>query len=164
MSPYVRELRAQFGHDLLMFPTVSAVVVNDDGAILLCRRADNQAWVIPAGMMDPGEQPAGSIVREVHEETGVDIALDRLAGVALHEVVYPNGDLCHMVNTWFRAHPVGGTARVNDEESSEVGWFAPDALPPMSDYVMHSIEVALEDDAPAWFAAPGDNRLLAAGW
>jgi 8-oxo-dGTP diphosphatase len=164
MSPYVRELRAKVGHDLLMFPTVSAVVVNDGGAILLCQRADNHAWGIPAGMVDPGEQPAGAVVREVLEETGVDIVIDRLAGVALHEVTYPNGDLCHMLNTWFRAHPVGGDARVNDDESAAVGWFAPDALPPMGEYAMRSIEIGLKDDAPAWFAAPDDNSPLMAGW
>jgi 8-oxo-dGTP diphosphatase len=164
ISPYVRELRAKVGHDLLMFPTVSAVVVDDDGAILLCQRADNHVWGIPAGMMDPGEQPAGAVVREVLEETGVHIVLDRLAGVALHEVTYPNGDLCHMLNTWFRAHPSGGEARVNDDESAAVGWFAPDALPPMGEYVMRSIEVALKDDAPAWFAAPDEGGELLRGW
>lgn len=160
MSPYVRDLRARVGHDLLMFPTVSAVVVRGDGAILLCQRADNHVWGIPAGMLDPGEQPADGIVREVREETGVDIVLDRLAGVALHEVVYPNGDLCHMLNTWFRARPAGGVARVNDEESAAVDWFPLDALPPLSDYVRHSIEVALKDDAAAWFAAPGQAGPL----
>jgi 8-oxo-dGTP diphosphatase len=163
MSPYVRKLRDQVGHDLLMFPTVSAVVVRDDGAILLCRRADNLVWVIPAGMIDPGEQPADAVVREVIEETGVEIALDGVAGVALHEVTYPNGDLCHMLNTWFRAHPVAGEARVNDEESVAVEWFARDALPPVSDYVRHSIDVALKNDPAAWFEPPGSGALLP-GW
>jgi 8-oxo-dGTP pyrophosphatase MutT (NUDIX family) len=162
MSPYVRNLRAKVGHDLLMFPTVSAVVLNGD-AILLGQRADNHAWMLPAGMVDPGEQPADAIVREVLEETGVHIAVDRLAGVALHEVTYPNGDLCHMFNTWFRCRPVGGVARVNDEESAAVGWFRLDALPPLSAYVTRSIEIARTDDPAAWFAAPGEEQLLP-GW
>jgi 8-oxo-dGTP diphosphatase len=163
MSPYVRRLRELVGHDLLMFPTVSAVVVNGDGALLLCQRADNLVWGIPAGMMDPGEQPADAVVREVLEETGVEIAIDRLAGVALHEVVYPNGDLCHMLNTWFRAHPVGGHARVNDDESAAVGWFPRDALPEVSDYTRHSIETGLKDDPAAWFEAAGSGTPLP-GW
>jgi 8-oxo-dGTP diphosphatase len=72
--------------------------------------------------------------------------------------------ICHMLNTWFRGHAVGGAARVNDDESAAVGWFALDALPPMSEYVMRSIEIALKDDAPAWFAAPGEAGPLLRGW
>jgi 8-oxo-dGTP diphosphatase len=166
ISPYVQKLRALVGHDLLMFPTVSAVVVNERGEILLGQRSDNHRWSVIAGMMDPGEQPADAVVREVHEETGVHVAIDRLAGVALHEVTYPNGDLCHMVNTWFRCRAVGGEARVNDEESAAVGWFAVDALPAMDPYALLRIRTALDDDAPAWFAAPGMSsaELGVSGW
>jgi 8-oxo-dGTP diphosphatase len=109
-----------------------------------------------AGLMDPGEQPAEAIVREIQEETGVHARVDRLAGVALHEVRYANGDLCHMVNTWFRCHAVGGEARVNDEESIAVGWFAPDALPELSPYAHLRIRTALDDAAAPWFAVPGE--------
>ncbi len=165
-SPYVQSLRARVGHDLLMFPTVSAVVLNERGEILLGQRSDNHRWSVIAGMMDPGEQPADAVVREVYEETAVHIAIDRLAGVALHEVTYPNGDLCHMVNTWFRCRAVGGEARVNDDESSAVGWFAPDDLPAMNPYALLRIRTALDDDAPAWFAPPGASgrELGISGW
>ena len=166
MSSYVRKLRALVGHDLLMFPTVTAVVLNDDGEILLGQRSDNHRWSLIAGMIDPGEQPAEAAVREVHEETGVLVRVDRLAGVALHEVTYPNGDLCHMVNTWFRCRALGGEARVNDDESIAVGWFAPDALPDLSPYAMLRIRTALDEDAPAWFATPGEPcpDLVRGGW
>ena len=50
-------------------------------AVLLARRGDNGRWSVPAGTVDPGEQPADALVREVHEETGVKVAIDRLAGV-----------------------------------------------------------------------------------
>ncbi len=166
ISPYVKNLRARVGQELLMFPTVSAVVLNDRGEILLGQRRDNHRWSVIAGMMDPGEQPADAVTREVREETGVEIRIDRLAGVALHEITYPNGDLCHMVNTWFRCQAVGGAARVNDDESIAVGWFAPDALPELSPYALLRIRTALDDDAPAWFARPGEPcpELGAAGW
>jgi 8-oxo-dGTP diphosphatase len=156
MSPYVRNLRARVGHELLMFPTVSAVVRNDRGEILLGQRSDNHRWTLIAGMMDPGEQPAQTILREVYEETGVRARVDRLAGVALHEVTYPNGDLCQMVNTWFRCQAVAGEARVNDDESIAVGWFALDALPELDAFQLLRIRTALDDEAPAWFAAPGE--------
>jgi 8-oxo-dGTP diphosphatase len=166
MSPYVSKLRSLVGHDLLMFPTVAAVVVNDRGEVLLGRRADNLAWSIPAGMMDPDEQPGGAILREVHEETGIRAAVERVAGVAMHQVTYPNGDLCQMVNTWFRCRVVDGEARVNDEESVEVAWFPPDAMPEMNPFALLRIRTALDKDAPTWFAPPGEvvPDLVVDGW
>jgi 8-oxo-dGTP diphosphatase len=158
-SDYVKGLRARVGHDLIMFPTVSAIVLNDRGEILLGQRSDNHQWSVIAGMMDPGEQPADALVREVEEETGVQVTIERLAGVALHEVTYVNGDRCHMVNTWFRCRAIGGEARVNDSESIAVGWFAPDALPEMNAFALVRIRTSLEENAPAWFAQPGEELL-----
>ncbi|AGL15815.1 NUDIX domain-containing protein [Actinoplanes sp. N902-109] len=156
-SDYVKDLRAKVGHELIMFPSVSAVVLNDRGEILLGQRSDNLRWSLPAGLMDPGEQPAEAIAREVLEETAVQITVERLAGVVLHEVVYGNGDRCHMVNMWFRCHALGGEARVNDSESVAVGWFALDALPPdLNPFSHHRIRTALDDTLPAWFAQPGE--------
>ena len=158
-SDYVKKLRAHVGHDLLMFPTVSAVVLNDRGEILLGQRSDNHQWSVIAGLIDPGEQPADALVREVEEETGVQVKIERLAGVALHEVVYPNGDRCHMVNTWFRCRAVGGEARVNDTESIAEGWFRPDALPELNPFALVRIRTSLDDEAPAWFAQPGESEI-----
>jgi 8-oxo-dGTP diphosphatase len=156
-SDYVLGLRARVGHDLIMFPTVSAVVLNEQNEILLGLRADNGRWALIAGMMDPGEQPAESIVREIMEETGVEVEVERLAGVALHDVVYGNGDRCEMVNTWFRCRATGGQARVNDSESLDVRWFPLDALPELSAFAHHRIKTALDDNAPAFFLRPGES-------
>ncbi|MEU4423405.1 NUDIX domain-containing protein [Actinoplanes sp. NPDC024001] len=161
-SPYVTELRAKVGSGLIMFPTVSAVVFNDRGEILLHQRSDNRRWTLIAGMMDPGEQPADAVIREVREETAVEVRIERLAGIALHEVTYPNGDHCQMVNSWFRCRATGGEARVNDSESLAVGWFALDALPELNPYAQHRIGTSLAEQAPAWFAAPGDEIIP--GW
>jgi len=157
VSPYVSGLRNHIGHDLLMLPSVSAVVVSDQGEILLGQRADNGCWSLIAGAIDPGEQPADAVVREIHEETGVEAVVERLGGVALHPVTYPNGDVCQYLNVWFRCRAVGGNARVNDDESLAVGWFAVDALPPVDPFVRLRIETALSDDQPAWFARPDDH-------
>ena len=86
ISEYVANLRKHVGKDLLMLPSACAVVVDDSGRILPGRRADTGKWSLPAGAIDSGEQPADAAVREVHEETGVHVAVERLAGVALREV------------------------------------------------------------------------------
>jgi len=166
VHPYVLDLRAKVGHGLIMFPTVSAVVLNDAGEILLGQRADNGTWSRIAGRLDPAEQPADGVLREIFEETGVRAEIDRLAGIALHEVTYLNGDRCHMVNTWFRCHAVSGEARVNDDESTAVGWFPIDRMPELNPFAMLRIRTSMEKDAPAWFAPPGEPHpdLVVNGW
>jgi 8-oxo-dGTP diphosphatase len=158
ISSHILDLRKHVGHDLLMLPSVSAVVVNQDGEILLLQRADNGCWSLPAGAVDPGEQPADAVVREIYEETGVQVVVDRVAGVALHPVTYPNGDQCQYLNVWFRCRQVGGNAGVNDEESLAVGWFSLDGLPEVNSFVRLRIEAALRDGGAAWFAQPGEHH------
>jgi 8-oxo-dGTP diphosphatase len=157
ISGYVAALRARVGHDMLMLPSVSAVVRNDAGEVLLGRRSDNGAWALIAGIIDPGEQPADAIVREIFEETGVRVRVDRLAGVALHPHTYPNGDVCQYLNVWFHCTAVGGTARPNDEENAEVRWFPLDGLPDIDAWARLRIDTTLSGEA-AWFARPGQRH------
>jgi 8-oxo-dGTP diphosphatase len=166
ISPYILGLRKHVGHDLLMLPSVSAVVFNDDGEALLGQRADNGCWSLIAGVIDPDEQPADAAIREVYEEAGVHAVVERLTGVALHPVTYPNGDVCQYLDVWFRCRAVGGSARVNDDESLAIGWFRLDALPDVDPYVRLRIDAALRDEGPAWFAQPGEHHeaLTGPGW
>lgn len=127
---FVTHLRAGIGHDLLWLPGVSAVVTDDDGRLLLGQRADNGLWAVVSGILEPGEQPAAAAAREILEETGVVAEVVALTVVHSGGVVrYPNGDQAQYLDVcfWFRA--VGGEAHVADDESLEVAWFAPDALP-----------------------------------
>ncbi len=157
ISPYVAGLRKYVGSGMLMLPSATAIVVDDEGRILLGQRSDNGRWASIAGAVDPGEQPAAAVVREVLEEAGVVAVVERLAGVALHPMTYPNGDVCQYLNVWFRCRAVGGEARVGDDESLAVGWFDRDALPELDAYELLRIDTALSDEAPAWFARPGTD-------
>lgn len=158
ISRYVAGLRRRVGNDLLMLPGATAVVIDGAGRLLLGQRADNGRWALPGGGVDPGEQPAEAVVREVYEETGVHVAVERLAGVVLRQVRFDNGDVCQYMAVWFRCRATGGTARVNDEESLAVGWYHLGALPAELDaFDRLRIDVALDDSAPAWFARPGQS-------
>ncbi|MEV0155779.1 NUDIX domain-containing protein [Micromonospora sp. NPDC050686] len=158
VSPYVATLRAHVGHDLLLLPGVSGVVRDAAGRVLLVRRGDNGRWSVPAGTIDPGEQPADALLREVFEETGVRVEIERVGGVATHPVVYPNGDVCEYLNVWFRCRPVGGSPTADGDESLEVGWFAPDALPDLDDWSRLRLDTTAAEDAPTWHAAPGEKH------
>jgi 8-oxo-dGTP pyrophosphatase MutT (NUDIX family) len=121
---FILALREKIGHDLLWMPGITAVVLDDHEQLLLVRRADDGRWSLPAGILEPGEQPAVAIVREIHEETAVEAVVDRLVRVeSLPPSAYPNGDQVQYLDLCFRCHAVGGTPRVNDDESLEVGWF-----------------------------------------
>lgn len=153
---FIRAIRATAGHQLLYLPGVSAVVFDDDGRVLLGRRADNGRWAIIGGIPEPGEQPAAVAVREVEEETAVRCVAERVVLVQALErpVTYPNGDRCQFMDICFRCRATGGEARVNDEESLEVGWFGLDALPPMEEFAVTRIKHATVD-GPTWFEGIG---------
>ncbi|MEU9736903.1 NUDIX domain-containing protein [Streptomyces sp. NPDC048002] len=148
---FIRTIRAAAGHQLLWLPGVSAVVLDDAGRVLLGQRADNQQWAVISGIPDPGEQPAACAVREVYEETGVRSVPERIVLVKSgREVTFDNGDICQFMDVCFRCRAVGGEARVNDDESLQVGWFDVDALPPLSESQLFRIKQALSDE-PTWF-------------
>ena len=81
--------------------------------------------------------------------------IDRVGGVGMHHVVYPNGDTCEYLAVWFRCRAVGGRARVNDDESTEVGWFGPDDLPEIDELTRLRIETTVAEEAPAWYVPAG---------
>lgn len=152
---FIRDLRVTAGHQLLWLPGVTAVVFDDEGRVLLGRRSDNGRWSLVGGITEPGEQPAACAMREVEEETAVRCVVERLVLVqALDPVTYDNGDVCQFMDITFRCRAVGGEARVNDDESLEVGWFAVDALPDLNEFKRFRIKQALSD-APAWFDPTG---------
>jgi 8-oxo-dGTP pyrophosphatase MutT (NUDIX family) len=148
---FIRTLRASAGQQLLWLPGVTAIVFDDEGRVLLNRRADTHRWSVLGGIPDPGEQPAACAVREVHEETAVHCVAERVVVVqALEPVTYANGDTCQYMDMTFRCRAVGGEARVNDDESLEVGWFAVDALPELNEFGLFRIKQAVAN-APTWF-------------
>jgi ADP-ribose pyrophosphatase YjhB (NUDIX family) len=113
-------------------PGVAAVIF-DGERVLLQRRDDNGRWGLPGGGVDPGESVRTAVVREVREETGLDVEPLRLIGVysdpANHQVItYPDGNVIHYVSAVFECAIRGGVLACG-AESLDLGFFAPDALP-----------------------------------
>jgi 8-oxo-dGTP pyrophosphatase MutT (NUDIX family) len=149
---FLRDLRSHVGHRLLFMPSVVAVVLDGQGRVLLGRRADSGRWALISGISEPGEQPALTAVREVWEETAVHAVPERLLGVYAGDPVdYANGDRAQYMDTVLLCRAVGGEARVNDDESLDVGWFTPDNIPDLPFHQNTMVELAFRDE-PAWFA------------
>lgn len=91
---WIESLRAKAGHDLIMTTAVCAVIVDDEGRVLLQKRADKDRWALPGGILEPGEHLHEALVREVKEETGIDARISRLTGVYASRGVltHLNGD------------------------------------------------------------------------
>jgi ADP-ribose pyrophosphatase YjhB (NUDIX family) len=110
-----------------LVPGASAVVVDRAGQILLHRRDDNELWSIPGGAMEVGERIADTILREVKEETGLDVEPDGIVGIysnPRHVVEYADGEVRQQFSVCFACRVVGGDLAVGDE-SLEVGFFTP---------------------------------------
>lgn len=149
---FVLSLRKKIGHELLWLPGITGVVFNDAGQVLLVRRSDDGRWTLVTGMLDPGEEPAAGTLREIQEETGVTAEIEHLIHVGSHgPITFPNGDRCSFLNVGFRCRYLSGEARVNDDESTDVGWFAPDNLPELSERHRWLLDLALKaDGVPAF--------------
>jgi 8-oxo-dGTP pyrophosphatase MutT (NUDIX family) len=110
----------------------TAAVIDDDGKILLMRRADNRLWNMPGGILEVGETPAAGVVREVLEETGVRCAPVALVGVYDNRL-WETGVIQHLYKFTFLCRPLDyGQAHETPShavETLETGWFAEDALP-----------------------------------
>ncbi|MGW1705868.1 NUDIX domain-containing protein [Streptomyces sp. NPDC002206] len=108
-------------------PSVTAVVRDDSGRLLLIHKTDNDLWALPGGGHDIGESVAGTVVREVAEETGIAVKVDSLVGLYTnphHVIAYDDGEVRQQFSICFRAHPVGGSLRTS-RESKEVRWIDP---------------------------------------
>jgi 8-oxo-dGTP pyrophosphatase MutT (NUDIX family) len=154
ISDHLKQVREKYGQGLLLLPGVSALVFNDAGEVLLGRRSDNGRWAVIGGIVDPGEEPAAACRREVLEETGVEIAIDRISGVYLSPVVtYPNGDVAQYVITAFRCRTVAGEPRAADDESLEVRFFALNQLPDdlREDHELRILHASDPSDERAFF-------------
>jgi len=153
VSEYIRKLRQQIGHELLLLPGVAAVIRNEAGEVLLVQASDGGQWGLPAGAVDPGECPAEALVREVWEETGLRVRPERIIGVfggnPLLRTTYPNGDRCEYTAVVFFCHVVGGKLHARDGEAAALAWVAPDRLPECG--IRYPAEIFAAGDGPALF-------------
>lgn len=117
---YVNDPDAPAPNSLVV--AASAVVVNDQGQILLHRRSDTAQWSVPGGAMELGESITQAVVREVREETGFDVEVERLVGIYSdpgYVVAYSDGEVRQQFSVCFACRVVGGAAG-GDDESLEV--------------------------------------------
>jgi len=106
---------------------VAAVVGNDAGEILLTQRSDNGVWLYPVGWADPGYSPSEIAVKEVYEETGIEV--EPVSLLAVFDGLRLGYARLPMYSLLFHCRMLGGELVGHPLETRAVGFFGRDALP-----------------------------------
>ena len=105
-----------------MIPCVGAVIKDDQGRLLLIKRGHEPGaglWALPGGRIEPGETDAEALVREMREETGLDVQAGPLLGSVRRPA--PGGNVLDIRD--YGATITGGTLRAGDD-AAEARWVA----------------------------------------
>jgi ADP-ribose pyrophosphatase YjhB (NUDIX family) len=106
---------------------VGAAVGNEKGELLLVKRADSGIWLYPTGWADVGYSAAEVVVKEVHEETGIEAEPLRL--IAVLDGLRLGFTRVPLYSLLFHCKALGGELKAHPLECADVGWFSPDNLP-----------------------------------
>ena len=104
MSNYISWIRSEVGHEPIFFNVACALIIKD-GKVLLQKRSDStsEEWAIPGGGLEIGEDAATCLRREIFEEMGLKINIEKFQGVYIGDNMhtFPNGDVCHILSYIF---------------------------------------------------------------
>ena len=136
---------------------IRAVVLDEEGAVLLVREKEDGLWTLPGGWVDVGESPGESVEREVKEESGYEVRAIRLLALWDRDK-HPHPPMpFHVYKIYFRCALMGGEPSATSTETEGVGFFSKDALPEFSlgrvtpQQIERLIELATEGEEPASF-------------
>lgn len=135
MSEYYKNLRNKVGSDLIVMPSVAAVVRNEKDEILFIRKHNETLWGLPAGAIEIGETPAESVKREVYEETGLPVNPERIIGVFggdKYKYEYDNGHKVEYLVIMFECSIVEGSLETVDGEVKELRFYQQEEAPELA--------------------------------
>ena len=131
-ASYLGQLRAAVGNRMLITPGASAVIQDDNGQILLIQRSDNLEWAIPGGSMELGYSVYDTLVREVREETGLEVISATLFAIYSEpRFVFTNafGGKHQPIHFAFRVDEWKGSLITETDESVDARFFPADQVP-----------------------------------
>jgi 8-oxo-dGTP pyrophosphatase MutT (NUDIX family) len=147
---YVLRLREHVGHDLLLLPVAAALIHDERGRLLLQEKSSGEGWGLPAGIVEPGESPADTVVREAREETGLVVRPLAIAGVfggREFRHVYPNGDHVELTIVIYRCEAIGKSNEPLDPETLSLRYFDRNEMPELR--LPFPLEMLFAVDGPA---------------
>jgi ADP-ribose pyrophosphatase YjhB (NUDIX family) len=106
---------------------VAAIVANEQGELLLTQRADSGVWLYPVGYADVGYSPAEIAVKEVYEETGIEV--EPVSLIAVFDGLRLGFARVPLYSLVFHCRMLGGELTGHPLETRQVGFYPRDALP-----------------------------------
>ncbi len=134
-SGYIESLRCRIGTDLLLCPAVAAVIPDQFGKILLQEKSSKEGWSLPAGAIEPGETPVEALLREVREETGLEVRPTQMLGAfggRAFRYTYPNGDTVEYTVVLYLCSIVRSLDQELDEETQSLRYFSEEDMPSLA--------------------------------
>lgn len=127
---YIRWIRSKVGREKVILVFAGGGIFNEKGEVLLQRRGDFGKWGFPGGAVELGETPEQAAIREVKEETGLEVEIRRLVGIYTDcDMEYPNGDKAQSICIVYEFQVTGGKLACDDKETLELKWFSLDEEP-----------------------------------
>ena len=127
---YIKWIRSKVGHEKIILVYAGGCIFNENGEILLQKRADCNKWGFPGGAIELGETPEMAAEREVKEETGLVVEVGKLIGIYTDsDVVCANGDKVHSICIGYEMSIVGGELICDEAETLELKYFSLDDMP-----------------------------------
>lgn len=131
MSEYFEQIRAKVGHQLLVAPSVTGIIYDEQDRILLLRHSEGNIWVAPGGSVEPNEDPVDTVIREVWEEAGLQVEPYKILGVFggnEFEITYRNGDQVTYVMTVYACKVQSGILKADGVETLQAGYFSKEEI------------------------------------
>lgn len=127
---YISWIRSRVGHEKVILVFAGGCVFDSSGRVLLQRRGDSKKWGFPGGAIEIGETPEMAAIREIKEETGLDVRVSGLVGIYTDcNMEYPNGDKAQSLCIFYELEMIGGKLRCDDLETVDLQYFDFDEMP-----------------------------------
>lgn len=129
---YISNLRKSIGHNPIISVGSTVLVFNNKNEILLNLRTDTKNWGIPGGGKELYETLEECAIRELKEETNLDVNDLQLIAVLSgkdYYFKYPNDDEVDCVIALYKVDNYSGELKINDGESKTLRFFSLDNLP-----------------------------------
>jgi 8-oxo-dGTP pyrophosphatase MutT (NUDIX family) len=141
---YLGQLRKLIGKEKVIVNATRGVIFDEIGRLLLVHRRDNRRWAMPAGAMELGDSIYECLVREVQEETGIEVRAARLFAIwsdpVKTSIVTEYGDPYQLISFVFRVDEWSGELIQETEETIDAGFFPLDELPEMAPHYHETLQ------------------------
>ena len=151
---YIKEIRKKVGHDAIIGIGATILIFNDKNELLLNLRSDTGDWGIPGGLKELNETLEQCAVREIKEETNLEVHELKLITVLSgkdYYFKYPNNDELDCVIVLYESRNYKGDLKINDDESTKLEFFSLNNLPKLESRAQKIIGRIVDGEIKVYF-------------